>query len=200
MLYKKFLIWLMSKIIYKWLLLHVIPYIRFTTYYTSLRGWKYVRGYKLLKPGDIILTKDRKKLTSLLIGGDVTHAALCVHKGSNKYEVAEMTHNHYTKSYFFDVCKESDRVIILRCRDWSQYYTKQVIERCKTFENAKYDVGFSLGIEALYCSELVYQSDFKRKLKVSLDDLADIGRPYIAPQDLLESKNCDVIWDSDEET
>ena len=151
---------------FSYVVLHIIPYIRFTTYYTSLRGWKYHRGHKVLQPGDIVLTLDRKKLTTLLIGGEMTHAALCVDKDA-EWEISEMTHDNYVRSNFFDICKESDRVMILRCTDWDETYTQQVVEKCKTFVDAVYDVSFDFGVKQLYCSELVYQSDFERRLDVS---------------------------------
>ena len=196
---KKILVWMMNTDTYLWLLKHVIPYIRFTTYYTSLRGAKYQEGYKKLKPGHIILTIDKKKLTSLLIPGTFAHAALCLAKSDspNVYEVAEMTHTDYTKSYFFDICKEADRVIILECVDWDEEYVQQVIAKCLEFEGAVYDVKFGFGVKALYCSELVYQSDFERRLNVNLEDLAGLGREYISPDGLYKAKNIKVIWDSD---
>ena len=87
----------METSLYSYLLMHVIPYIRFSLYYTSTRGWTYHQGYKLLREGDIILTQDKKKLTTLLIGGEFSHAALCVSK-DGIFEVAEMTHTNYTRS------------------------------------------------------------------------------------------------------
>jgi len=183
---------------YSWLLLHVIPYVRFTTYYTSLRGWVYQRGYALLQPGDIILTLDKKKLTSLLIPGDFSHACLCVDKGV-EWEVSEMTHTNYTKSAFFDICKESDRVVILRCKDWDLDYKLKVIDMCRSFKDATYDTRFDLGVKSLYCSELVYQSDYKRRLQISLEDIEQIGQPYISPTGLSKAKNCEWVWDSDNE-
>lgn len=195
---KHFILALMQSRFYAWLLLHVIPYIRLTTYYTSLRGWKYLRGYALLQPGDIILTLDRKKLTALLIPGNFSHAALCVDKGC-EWEVSEMTHTNYTKSAFFDICKESDRVVILRCRDWDAEYISNVIAACKSFDHANYDIKFDFGVQALYCSELVYQSDFEQRLKINLDDIEGLGTQYISPDGLSKAKNCDWIWDSDKE-
>lgn len=186
---------------FNWLLIRVIPYIRFTTYYTSLRGWKYHRGYEKLRPGDIILAKDKRKLTTVLIGGEFTHAALCVGLKSEgaQFEVAEMTHHNYTKSDFFDICKESDRVVILECTQFDSAYKRQVIEKCLTFKDALYDTSFELGVKALYCSELVYQSDFENRIGASLEDLAGLGRPYISPTGLYKAKNVRVIWDSDSE-
>jgi len=161
-----------------------------------MRGIKYHEGYKKLLPGDIIVTNDRKKLTSLLIPGEFSHAALCISK-DQKWEVSEMTHTDYTKSAFFDICKESDRVVILRCDVWKKSYVLEVIKKCKGFVGAKYDQEFELGVEALYCSELVYMADFKKLLDVNLDDLAGLGRLYLSPDGLFKAKNVKIIWDSD---
>ena len=189
----KFLIWLMETKLYNYLLLHVIPYIRFSMYYTSLRGWKYHQGYKLLKPGDIILTQDSKKLTSFVIGGEYSHAALCVSK-DGEFEVAEMTHTNYTKSCFFDLCKEADKVALIRCKDWDKEYIQKVIAKCHTFKDAIYDNQFKFGMKTLYCSELIYQADFEHRLDVSLEDLMGIGRDYISPYGLFLAKNIEIIW------
>jgi len=197
---RKLLRWVTETKVYWWLLIHVIPYIRFSMYYTSFRGWKYHAGYLLLQPGDIILTKDSKKLTTLLIGGTWTHAAQCVGKhGTSQYpgfEIAEMTHHHFTRSHFFDLCKESDRVAIIRCWSYDPCYVGAVIEKCLSFKDAEYDVDFDLGVTQLYCSELVYQADFDRRLEVDLGDIAGLGTKYISPTGLWEAKNVDVIWDS----
>lgn len=196
--YKRILFRYMQTRFHFWLLKYFIPYIRFTTYYTSLRGWKYFRGYQKLQPGHIILSVDKNKGTTLLIGGEFPHASLCVDKNS-EWEVSEMTHLDYTKSTFFDICKEADRVVILRCTDWDEVYIEEVIKRCKSFQNAVYDVEFKLGVMALYCSELVYQSDYEHRLQVSLEDIAGIGREYISPTGIYKALNVEVVWDSDDE-
>jgi len=195
-LYRKFVNWVMNTRFYKYLLKHVIPYIRFTTYYTSLRGKKYHTLYKELQPGDVLLTIDRKKLTTLLIPGDFSHAAMCISKDGN-WETSEMTHDDYTKSTFFDVCKESDRVVIMR-PDLSQQEIDEAVYKCKSFEGAEYDASFDLGIKSLYCSELIYQSYEHNSLKVNLEDFVGLGRPYISPTGLYHAKNLEVIIDSDQ--
>jgi hypothetical protein len=188
-----------------WALKHVIPYIRFTMYYPTLRGAKYHGGYGCLKAGHILLTNDSKKLTSLLIPGEFSHAALCVANAARDvkdpwsrgaYEIAEMTHTNYTKSYFFDLCKEADRVVILECTDWDEDYINAVTAKCREFEDAAYDVKFELGVKTLYCSELVYQSDFEHRLKINLEDLAGLGRQYLSPDGIYKAKNVRVVWDS----
>lgn len=204
---------------YNTLVLKIIPYIRFSLYYTSIRGWKYYAGYQVLEPGDIILGIDRNKLTTLLITGHLgkkastngqnifTHAAVCVDKGSN-WEISEMTHTNYTKSTFFDVCKEADRVVIIAATSFDPEYRKAIVEKCKSFQDSQYDTGFVLdsqqqtqgtGIVDLACSELAYESDFERRLGASLEDVAGIGRQYITPTGLFLAKNVIVKWDSDKE-
>jgi hypothetical protein len=195
---KRILVWLMNTDFWVWALKHVVPYIRFTMYYPSLRGAKYHEGYGRLKAGHILLTNDSKKLTSLLIPGEFSHAALCVDSpwDAESYEIAEMTHTNYTKSYFFDLCKEADRVVILECADWDDAYVEEVTAKCREFEGAAYDVKFELGVKTLYCSELVYQSDFEHRLQVNLEDLAGLGRKYLSPDGIYKAKNVRVVWDS----
>lgn len=193
---KRLIVWFTNTKLWSWLLIEVIPFIRFTTYYTDFKGLQFINGYQRLQPGDIILTKDKRKLTTVLIGGEFTHAALCLNLG-RPYEVAEMTHHDYTKSFFFDICKESDRVVILRCHDFDKAYIAKMVAKCESFQECRYDTAFDLGVKALYCSELVYQADFERRLKIDLSDLAGLGRQYISPTGLWEAQNCSVVFDSD---
>ena len=109
-----------------------------------------------------------------------------------------MTHNDYTKSTFFDICKESDRVVIMRLINSTHMEVVDAIERCKSFQDAKYDVKFDLGIESLYCSELIYQSFRDNVLGASIDDLVGLGRPYISPTGLYKARNLIVVADSDD--
>jgi hypothetical protein len=130
------------------------------------------------------------KLTPYAYGG-----ALPV-KVEHPYEIAEMTHTDYTKSHFFDLCKEADRVCILECVDFTPDYVEAMIARCLSFESARYDSEFTLGVEALYCSELIYQADFAKFLEVDLSDLAGLGRPYLSPDGIYQAENVRVVWDS----
>lgn len=196
-LYVRPMRWLLDSALMRYLILNVLPFIRLSLYYTSMRGRQYSRGYKALKTGDIILTLDKKKLTTYLIPGEFSHAGFCVEKGHPDWEISEMTHSHYTKSHFFDMCKESDRVIILRPTNWDEEYLRNVISVCRTLDGAKYDHAFKLGTQTLYCSELIYYCDYEHRLALDLSDLVGLGRPYISPTGILHSKNVTLIWDSD---
>ena len=194
---RKLLVWFTNTYFYYWLLTKIVPYIRFTTYYPKIRGAKYHEGYRFLQRGSIVLTRDNKKLTSLLIGGEFSHAAFCVSNSDRHYQIAEMTHNNYTKSWFFDLCKEADRVVILGCTAFDKYYVNEIIDKCESFQDVKYDIHFKMGVKALYCSELIYEADFERRLQVELDDIRSLGREYISPDGLYHAKNTYVVWDSE---
>lgn len=194
-IYRKILLRIFESRPFRWVMLHVVPYIRFTCYYTSFRGWKYQRGYAKLKPGHIILTNDRWKLTSLLIPGEWTHAALCVNRDC-EFEIAEMTHTNFTRSTFFDLCKEATRVAIIRCRDWDREYVNRVITQCLSLADRPYDVCFAQGPQALYCSELIIESDVAHRLQASNEDIMGLGMPYVSPTGISKATNIDVVWDS----
>jgi hypothetical protein len=114
------------------------------------------------------------------------------------YEIAEMTHSNYTRSYFFDLCKEADRVAIFRCSDFNAEYIERMISYCRTFCVRQYDTVFDIGIESLYCSELVYQADFERRLKVNLEKISIINKWYVSPTALITATNVTCIWDSNQ--
>ncbi len=192
----KFKLWLMGTWIYAKMLKDVLPYIRFSTYYTSMRGEKYHEVYQAIRTGDIILTTDNKKLTTFIIGGEFSHAAVCVSK-DRKWEVSEMTHTDYTKSTVADICFEATRVVVLRCDDFTKTYTKKFVEQVKSYEGTEYDIQFELGVTALSCAELVYEGDFERRLDISLEDVLGVGQEYISPTGLAKALNCTVVIDTD---
>lgn len=214
----KFLVWLTGTKFYYFLLVKIIPYIRLTTYYTKFRGDAYHAGYKLLKPGMFLLSVDDQKLTtkleSLITKGCMSHAAACVairpdRSSADKgiFEIREMTHTDYTYSDFFDVAKESSRVLIMDCISWDADYKKVWCQMVEAFNYAKYDIEFKFGVELLYCSELIYMADRAAHkalfgvegnlLQCDTSDFAGLGREYISPDGLLYSKNVKCVWDSE---
>jgi len=197
-IYRKAILMLFETRLWSWLLLDIIPYIRFTCYYTSFPGWKYMRGYRHLEAGNFILTIDKWKLTGLLIPG-WDHAGLCINKG-HEFEIAEMTHTNFTKSTFFDLCKTSTRVSIWECPGWDWDYIYQVIiPTCLSFENTPFDVKLEKGIKALACSEMVFESDPERRMGASDEDILGLGIPYVSPTGLSKAKNVRCKWDSNNE-
>lgn len=227
--------------LYNWLMKDVIPYIRFTPYYSLPSNKKFLKwgalankGYRKLRTGDIILTVDKKKLTTLFIAGATakdrkvdfvpSHAAICTSKDKS-FEIAEMTHSDFTKSTWHDVCYESTRVMILRCKKWDQKYIDGMMSLIPEFESIGYDRMFKMGLESLACSELIYAFDsvwnYATKKRISgsqavsqineMEKLPDprinvdlspvIGkREYISPLAFLLSEDTEIIWDSNDES
>jgi hypothetical protein len=218
----RFLFWMIRTKAYEWIIMHVIPFIRLTTYYAlpdnkKFQNWGPLerRGYKLLEPGDIILTIDSQKLTTKIIGNatkDIgghkpymvpTHTALCIGKGRDlDFEIAEMTHHNYTKSTWEDVTREATRIVIIRCTAWDEAYVNNTIIPMATspcFQRKLYDGQFQLSVDRLACSELPYHADVEKRAKVDLSPV--IGdQPYISPVGWMLAENVKIIWDSNLES
>ena len=186
------LLWFMTTKPYLWVVRGILPYARISWGHTRLTGKKYLEGYKLLKPGQILLSSDESRISSYLTPGELDHAALCVSVGGD-YEIGEMTHLGYTESLFFDICHTSDRVILLECLDWDTDYIQKVIEKCKSLKGTCYDFQFQLGNMGLYCSELPAVCDIESRLNVPLYQEGF----YILPCWYYNHPRIKVIWDSD---
>lgn len=206
---KRFVRWILGSGPAKFIFLKVLPYIRFTTYYANFPGVKYHEGYKILEMADIILTVDKLKLTTKLVPGTMTHATFCVgNRAKNNVlvrwvdygqEIVEMTHENFHKIDFFDVCKESTRIVIMRNPRLTVMNRWKIAMVSRKFWNAHYDTVFTLGEKLLYCSELDYHifKDAGFPLKVKLDDVAAIGTKYISPDGLMFAEDLVCVYDSD---
>ena len=192
---RRFLLWVMDTKTYSYVLSRVLPHIRFTMGHGGIGGRKYHKMYASLQPGDIVLSKDDKKLTTMLIPGIWSHAAVCVSKNRG-FEIAEMVATGYKETTFMDFCAEATRVCIIRGKNFDEYYTSKFISETVSYVGAEYDQQFKLGIGALSCSELVYIADVERRLECNLEDIAGLGRPYISPTGIYFSE-VDVVSDSD---
>ena len=64
----------------------------------------------------------------------------------------------------------------------------------ESYRNAKYDKIFLKaeqfeGTPSLYCSELIYISDYEKRIKCYTNDILGIGHDYISPQGLFNASN-----------
>ena len=149
---------------------------------------------RVIEPGDILLSATTKSLGAQLIPGKWDHAA--IYTGKNKDEaVSEMVANGYQEVSLDYFLKDCDHVCLLRARDWTFPYTRLFIDTCLGFKGVQYDRQFTLGIKALYCSELIYHSDIDKKLVFNLEDLAGLGRPYLSPIGIYNSKSLRKLYE-----
>lgn len=216
---RKFLTWLTGTRFWSWLLLKELPFIRFSMYYTKINGFQFWEAWRLLQPGDIILCVDNNKGTTKIereiseflhknfqFSHAVFYLGISKEPGCgiyNRPETAEMDHMGMVFRHFFDACKESDRVVAIRCNDYDELYINKMIEWVYKNKDASYDVTFTLGVKELYCSELIYQADMaagngKPRMDFDLSDVHGLGCEYISPDGLLAAKNITVIYDSDQ--
>ena len=185
--------WMMGLTAYHWTARVILPRVRWRFRKPNLPAMTRITGWSKLRPGDFLLSRKRGYLNALLTPGYWKHAGLVLDNGF----IAEMTANGFGLVSFDEFC-HADRVAAFRCLDWDEeYIRKVVIPTCLSFENKDYDDLFELGVKALYCSELIYESDPERRLDVNLSDLKGLGRQYVSPQDLAEIRNGQKVWNSE---
>lgn len=200
---------LMDSKIYYHLIQRVIPFIRLTTYYPSMRELTFQKLYSELRPGDIIFQIDEQKLTAKLIGGEWSHVGICVGKGSGKIEMVDMTHVGFRQTDFFKFCSESTRIAIGRVVSdrwdvddfinsvWKQKnseYNFRFVSKDKEDPRREFDGKLH---KFNYCSQLVMVADDKEIIQANWEDLAGLGVPYVSPTGLANAKNIAIIADSD---
>ena len=175
---------------YEWVALGVVPYIRFNTSVTDMRGKHAAKILKQARPGDFILCSDKKKLISSIVPGNLTHAALI---GEN-HNAFEMTQKNFKVEHILDILYQADYAVLCRIKGIDSDYASKMVERAKTFSDAKYDVKFEIGRDELYCTELIYHADFEHRLEVEPSTM--FGKKRVPADDLFFAKNCEVIYSS----
>lgn len=182
--------------LYSFIMWYVMPYARISVCHTSMTSEKYVRGWRLLRVGDIILTTDNRALSTLCVPGDHTHALLCT---GDLWEstCAQMTHAGYGEVAFAEACFHASRVVVLRCPSFDDDYIAEVVRKTYTFKDTPYDTDFSFDNGKSYCSELIYQADIEKRLRVVSSKAWGTGQMVVTPDDLFAA-NVEVIYDSDD--
>lgn len=175
---------------------HIIWRLRFSNYYTRIDGKAFEKGFEIIqsRPGIFGISLDEHKASTFLIPGFASHAFYSI---SGSLGIIEMTHKGLTKSRFFDVCKEADRVLLMDCVLWDQDHRELMMKRAIEVKAVPYDVEFKFGTESFYCSELVFHLDEGNRLQADTSDLMGLGREYISPDGLLFAENARCLWDSD---
>ena len=192
-MFKKVISKVMKSYIYSLLLRYVVPALRFP------KGVS-VEDVALFKAkvrrGDILLCKTHLSLASKLIPGDWDHAAIFTGRDRIN-EIAEMIAQGFHECDIDYFLKDCDEVLILRpVHPWSEQYLYRFINKCLSFKGRKYDKEFTLGVDSLYCFELVYHSDMDRKLRFDLDDLVGMGRPYLSSEGIYTCPNLKIVYSS----
>ncbi|OIP80922.1 hypothetical protein COW94_01615 [Candidatus Peregrinibacteria bacterium CG22_combo_CG10-13_8_21_14_all_44_10] len=106
---------------------------------------------KILQKGDVVLVGNFKALSSVAIGGPVTHTMLYV--GDDKF-----IHSHaegVETISMEEVFETYDTMIVVRLRQGNSAIIDAAVEYAYSQLGKPYDFNFEEGTEAFYCSELV---------------------------------------------
>ena len=193
-MYVKLLLWFLQTKFWNFIVIKVLWRFRFSNYYAQSNGYQFDKARRVFQRGDILFSKDKHKVVSYLIPGKVSHAALYL----SETEIIEATHLGVRYTTLFDFFKESDLIIASKCSEFDTDYVEKVILEARGLVGKPYDSSLSLGTEALYCSELIYQADIEKRIQYDLTDLIGLGRPYISPEGILSAKNIEVIFTTEE--
>ena len=181
-IWRQFFLWISGTWLYEFVLKWVVPAIRFGGRPTP----RLVREIILdrIRLGDVLVVKDRHKLTNILIGGEFSHCGMYLGLG----EVGEMAANGYGAVSLRTFLSHSTKIKVLRLRDYDKKYATLMVRKFRMLGHpADYDIKFSLGIDLLACSEIIYHADIENRMKADLTDIAGLGRPYISPDGIAKA-------------
>lgn len=106
---------------------------------------------KLLKPGDVVLVGGKRRFSSLVIRGPVTHAMLYIGSRRFIHAVVDGTEIDSLHAVF---C-EYDTMAILRAIDVDKKKIKEALKYALRLVGVPFDFEFNNNPEAIYCSELI---------------------------------------------
>lgn len=173
---------ILSTVPVQFFLSRILPLIRFSTSPPKITGQEWQRFIAMIKPGDLVFSVDRSKLSSVLIPGEWDHVGIV----SEDSMIVEAHFPKVRKIHPFDFCHTSDAVGVLRPFPST---AAVLASRCDSFIGIGYDTLFRKGAESLYCSELVWQCDQDNDLGFDTSDAVGLGIEYLSPDGLWDSKN-----------
>ena len=173
---------ILSTVPVQFFLSRILPRIRFSTSPPKITGQEWQSFIAMIKPGDLVFSVDRSKLSSVLIPGEWDHVGIV----SEDSMIVEAHFPKVRKIHPFDFCHTSDAVGVLRPFPST---AAVLASRCDSFIGIGYDTLFRKGAESLYCSELVWQCDQANDLGFDTSDAVGLGIEYLSPDGLWDSKN-----------
>ncbi len=197
------LFWTMETCLWTWFLRNVVRKLRLTTGLTRMNAKKYHAVWAAIRPGDVIMGTDNWKPGHRWgTPGLMAHGALCVRvNGLVEPLIAEMIDGggpgeDFNLISLSEFCYHYDRVLVLRCRDFTQTYIKDtVIPTCWAYSDAEYDRSFVLGNRSQCCFELPFVAD--KEGRMELVPRSFFGKKILIADSYIEAPNVDVIVDTD---
>lgn len=116
-----------------------------------LNNWDLLRATYCLKKGDVVLVGQLQKISSIFIGGPLTHTLLYI--GHRRFIHSMADGVEYTDLH--EIFCQNDTIAILREKKISKSKIQKIIEYAKEEIGKPYDFEFEIDKNKFYCSELV---------------------------------------------
>lgn len=207
---RKTLLWATQTDAYKYFLKNILPKMQFRKkkYSKEFLHFKHLQLVTALNErfrdiryaqGVVISTRDSSKISGLLVPTDLDHTAIISHwnEKESDFEIIQALGEGVVTSLLRELCTSCEGFVAHIGEDWDYDYTKLMVEKAKTFIGKPYDGSFQFGIEALYCSEIVYLADFEKRVRYDTSDFAGIGQQYISPKGITEGVGMIKLFDTE---
>ena len=181
--------WILKWWLVQWFVVRVLPSIRFSIKAPAMTASGFYDFQRALRPGDLVFSSDRSKLSSFLIPGQWDHVAI-VSDLTDEYGVPLIVEAHQPvvrQITPFQFCHDSDVVGVAWPNDPG--LAKRFASESHLYLGVPYDSLFAKGREALYCSELIWEMDDANELGFDTSDTKGLGIPFVSPDDLWNAVN-----------
>jgi cell wall-associated NlpC family hydrolase len=152
------------------------------------------REIKLLaKPGYVLLSRARGEFSNLFIPGHWSHAAIL----ADNEKVVEATYHGVVETDLIDFVLKKDYVALMEPTFASESIRETSGVFALSYIGKPYDFMFDSGVDAFYCSELVYQcyQDAYFPLNSPFTKRENMGVLTVVPEDFwLAKKKFKTVW------
>lgn len=178
----------------------LIPFIKFIGKIHA--PWSQKHGIKTfypmlekIKPFDVILSSTRGSLSNIFNRGKFKHAIIYIGKEENIPMVIEAIGSGVIKQPLIECLATKDKIVVYRCKLSNKKVNELNIKQWLNEQVGKeYDYRFNMdgkrGLEAFYCSELVYVTHkklyFEYESKFVLKKI--MGLNTVEPDDIAKAK------------
>lgn len=131
------------------------------------------KAKSVLKKGDVILVGGLKRLSSLAIRGQVTHAILYTGWNCAIHSIADGV----VTIHLHDLLCEYDTMVVLRHKKANRSKIKKAISYAFDKIGKPYNFEFNLKKDRFYCTELVYHAFKSAGLEIEIKNKNKIIRP-----------------------
>ena len=155
-----------------------------------LKGSRYREIIKVIQPGDILLRRFEGYVDKWLIYGFWNHAGIYIGEDRVIHAISEGVLNEDILDFM-----RTDHMTILRKKKMTNKEMLKAILKAKNVVGSPYDFGFDFeNANRFSCTELI--SHCFKDVVVPKRNLLSLGKKVIVADDIFNSPELEVIWDS----